>query len=116
MLCYIIQSNNSKPYFNSYAVKKISDVPYEDLVDSAITSLPWSSPQVEDTDQDWYIEESRIRGGYNNTSTDKTAIFIGTNGSANEPFIQLRRADGSIAINIDAETGGDSITLGFTDK
>ena len=58
------------PYFNSYAVKKISDVPYEDLVDSAITSLPWLSPQTEDTDQDWYIEESRIRGGYNNTSTD----------------------------------------------
>ena len=58
------------PYFNAYAVKKISDVPYEDLVDNTITSLPWSAPQVEDTDQDWYIEESRIRGGYNNTSTD----------------------------------------------
>jgi len=58
------------PYFNAYAVKKISDVPYEDLVDNTITSLPWSAPQVEDADQDWYIEESRIRGGYNNTSTD----------------------------------------------
>ena len=30
----------------------------------------WTGPQVSDPDQDWYIEESRIRGGYNNTSTD----------------------------------------------
>ena len=30
----------------------------------------WTGPQVKDEDQDWYIEESRIRGGYNNTSTD----------------------------------------------
>ena len=30
----------------------------------------WSGPQIKDEDQDWYIEESRIRGGYNNTSTD----------------------------------------------
>jgi len=58
------------PYFNAYAVKKISDVPYEDLVDPSITSLSWDAPQVADVDQDWYIEESRIRGGYNNTSTD----------------------------------------------
>ena len=30
----------------------------------------WTGPQVSDPDQDWYIEESRIRGGYNNVSTD----------------------------------------------
>jgi len=30
----------------------------------------WSGPQVKNADEDWYIEESRIRGGYNNTSTD----------------------------------------------
>ena len=59
------------PYFNSYVVKKISDVPYQDLVDSNINSLPWVAADADaDTDQDWYIEESRIRGGYNNTSTD----------------------------------------------
>ena len=65
------------PYFNSYVLKKISDVPFEDLVDDSITSLDsnangdgWDSPQGHDVDQDWYIEESRIRGGYNNTSTD----------------------------------------------
>ena len=30
----------------------------------------WEGPQVKNEDEDWYIEESRIRGGYNNTSTD----------------------------------------------
>ena len=30
----------------------------------------WTGPQISDPDEDWYIEESRIRGGYNNTSTD----------------------------------------------
>jgi len=30
----------------------------------------WSGPQIKNEDEDWYIEESRIRGGYNNTSTD----------------------------------------------
>ena len=30
----------------------------------------WTGPQVSNPDEDWYIEESRIRGGYNNTSTD----------------------------------------------
>ena len=30
----------------------------------------WVGPQVSNPDEDWYIEESRIRGGYNNTSTD----------------------------------------------
>ena len=30
----------------------------------------WTGPQTKNEDEDWYIEESRIRGGYNNTSTD----------------------------------------------
>ncbi len=30
----------------------------------------WTGPQTSNPDEDWYIEESRIRGGYNNTSTD----------------------------------------------
>jgi len=30
----------------------------------------WTAPQTVNADEDWYIEESRIRGGYNNTSTD----------------------------------------------
>jgi len=30
----------------------------------------WTGPQISDPDEDWYIEESRVRGGYNNTSTD----------------------------------------------
>jgi hypothetical protein len=33
-------------------------------------NMVWSAPQVKNEDEDWYIEESRIRGGYNNTSTD----------------------------------------------
>ena len=33
-------------------------------------NMIWSAPQIKNEDEDWYIEESRIRGGYNNTSTD----------------------------------------------
>ena len=33
-------------------------------------TFTWVGPQVSNPDEDWYIEESRIRGGYNNTSTD----------------------------------------------
>ena len=33
-------------------------------------TVTWTGPQVKNEDEDWYIEESRIRGGYNNTSTD----------------------------------------------
>jgi hypothetical protein len=41
-------------YFNSFYLKRIADIP-----------VP-----VGTVEEDWYIEESRIRGGYNNTSTD----------------------------------------------
>ena len=30
----------------------------------------WDAPQTVNADKDWYIEESRIRGGYNNTTVD----------------------------------------------
>ena len=41
------------------------------LTASAYTfTYQWSGPQVSNPDEDWYIEESRIRGGYNNVSTD----------------------------------------------
>ena len=56
-------------YFNSYWLKKISSV-----VDAnpQPTSPYAQVPQAyaSDNANDWYIEESRIRGGYNNTSTD----------------------------------------------
>ena len=58
------------PYFNSYVLKKISDVPYTDSAVTPAVVLPWNAPPSADVDQDWYVEESRIRGGYNNTSTD----------------------------------------------
>ena len=56
-------------YFNSYWLKKISSV-----VDAnPQPTVPYASvPQAYNNDNatDWFIEESRIRGGYNNTSTD----------------------------------------------
>ena len=56
-------------YFNSYWLKKISSV-----VDAnpqpikPYANVPQAYASVNTTD--WFIEESRIRGGYNNTSTD----------------------------------------------
>ena len=59
------------PYFNSYVLKKISDVPYKDVANPASPAFSaWTAPPSADVEQDWYVEESRIRGGYNNTSTD----------------------------------------------
>jgi hypothetical protein len=62
-------------YFNTFWLKKIKKV-----VDANTTSgppvpvAPFSEvPRLytsADTTDDWYIEESRIRGGYNNTSVD----------------------------------------------
>jgi hypothetical protein len=60
-------------YFNSFYVKRIAGY------DSSGKRIPlpntqgnsgWVSPMVSNPAQDWYIEESRIRGGYNNVSTD----------------------------------------------
>ena len=67
-------------YFNSFYVKRIagfsaagiriplpSDNNYGTIPAPPVT---WTSPIVSNTTEDWYIEESRIRGGYNNVSTD----------------------------------------------
>jgi hypothetical protein len=53
-------------FFNSYYVKRLADVPNIPTVGSP----SWNAPQVAVPAQDWYIEESRVRGGYNNVSTD----------------------------------------------
>ncbi len=57
-------------YFNSFWIKKMKsivdagDTVVEDLVPGAYDS------SVATPNEDWYIEEARIRGGYNNTSVD----------------------------------------------
>ena len=57
-------------YFNSYWLKKLSNVVDEN---PSAPSTPYADvPQAyaNDNANDWYIEEARIRGGYNNTITD----------------------------------------------
>lgn len=54
-------------YFNSYYMKRLADVPE---TSAGVSTPTWNAPQTVNADKDWYIEESRIRGGYNNTSTD----------------------------------------------
>ena len=49
----------------------------------------------------------RLRN-YNFTDTDKTAIIIDTDGSANEPYITLKHSDGTNAIVLDADVSGNS--------
>jgi hypothetical protein len=53
-------------FFNSYYVKRLADVPNI----PNIGDPSWDAPQVAVPAQDWYVEESRVRGGYNNVSTD----------------------------------------------
>ena len=66
-------------YFNSYWLKKISSVvdanpqptpPYDVIPGGNANATPPVIPFVASNANDWFIEESRIRGGYNNTSTD----------------------------------------------
>jgi len=66
-------------YFNSYWLKKISSVvdanpqpikPYDTIPGGNANATPAVAPYANDNATDWFIEESRIRGGYNNTSTD----------------------------------------------
>tara|TARA_R100000700_G_C3170823_1_gene145435 strand:+ start:763 stop:2145 length:1383 start_codon:yes stop_codon:yes gene_type:complete len=54
-------------YFNSFYVKKLQKSDPADSLNQV--GDVWNGP-VADQDQDWYIEESRIRGGFNNTSVD----------------------------------------------
>ena len=62
-------------YFNTFLIKKIKDIvtaspqpiaPY--ATGTATGSVPGSYTPV--AADDWYVEESRIRGGYNNTTVD----------------------------------------------
>ena len=57
-------------YFNSYWLKKLTNVVAENPSAPATpyANVPQAYTPVNATD--WFIEESRIRGGYNNTSTD----------------------------------------------
>ena len=65
-------------YFNTFWVKKMTSVvaanpqptaPY-DSIPGGNTSITPPVPSYSGSSTDWYIEESRIRGGYNNTSVD----------------------------------------------
>ena len=60
-------------YFNSFYVKRIAG--YDSagkIIPLQVEQItyPWTGPMTSNVAQDWYIEESRIRGGYNNVSTD----------------------------------------------
>jgi len=64
-------------YFNSFYLKRIADIPVPvgptttvSLPNTDIDPYPWVAPSTSTIEEDWYVEESRIRGGYNNTSTD----------------------------------------------
>ena len=81
-------------YYNSYWGKKLSGLASQDYTAAA---PEWSSayvavsgglnkPDQDFYEQQWYIEESRIKGGYNNTSTD-----LGVNAHLVEEEPQLQR-------------------------
>ena len=54
-------------YFNSFYMKRLADLP----IGEGKTGAPnYTTPTTTVIEEDWYIEESRIRGGYNNTSVD----------------------------------------------
>ena len=54
-------------YFNSFYMKRLADLP---TGNGETGSTNYTYPTTSVVQEDWYIEESRIRGGYNNTSTD----------------------------------------------
>ena len=53
-------------YFNSFYMKRLAGLPKG----GGTTNTTYTAPTQPVIHEDWYIEESRIRGGYNNTSTD----------------------------------------------
>ena len=62
-------------YFNSYWLKKLSKIVDNDPVDPNDVGQPAGYANVpylysNDNTNDWFVEEARIRGGYNNTITD----------------------------------------------
>jgi len=66
-------------YFNSFLAKKVVEAAGVNPGKATWPSLPWNpdgypifpvSASSTHNEYDWYIEEARIRGGYNNTSVD----------------------------------------------
>ena len=60
-------------YFNSFWIKKIDSIVANQPVDprTNLDIVPGGYTSSTTTPKrDWYIEEARIRGGYNNTSVD----------------------------------------------
>ena len=64
-------------YFNSFYLKRIygdttggEEMPYAVNQGTRAENFDWVTPIIADTGYDWYIEESRINGGYNNTTVD----------------------------------------------
>jgi hypothetical protein len=65
-------------YFNTFYLKRIyangsqasnASIPYPKPANVSASYI-WETPIVKNDTYDWYIEESRIRGGYNNTTVD----------------------------------------------
>ena len=54
-------------YFNSFYMKRLADFP---IGNGETGATNYTTPTTSIVQEDWYIEESRIRGGYNNVSTD----------------------------------------------
>ena len=54
-------------YFNSFYMKRLADL---QIGNGDTGAVNYTTPTTTIVEEDWYIEESRIRGGYNNTSTD----------------------------------------------
>ena len=54
-------------YFNSFYMKRLADLP---VGNGETGGTNYTTPTTSVIQEDWYIEESRIRGGYNNVSTD----------------------------------------------
>jgi len=54
-------------YFNSFYMKRLADLP---IGEGKTGGTNYTTPTTTVVEEDWYVEESRIRGGYNNTSTD----------------------------------------------
>ena len=58
-------------YFNTFLLKKLKNIVNANPAPTApYANVPFNDPYAADTTNDWYIEESRIRGGYNNTTVD----------------------------------------------
>ena len=66
-------------YFNTFLIKKLTTVvnanpkptpPYTSLPGGDGEATPVIPPYAATTATDWYVEESRIRGGYNNLTVD----------------------------------------------